>query len=537
VAGKTTTPSDPDSAGLRARLAAIVESSQDAILAKELDGTITAWNPGAERLYGYLAAEIVGRTVQTIIPPELIEENTFILGEVAAGRTVPPYDTERLTKAGERVRVSVAVSPVRDAAGTVIGASAIARDLSAARSAAQRERDGERREAALEQELGQSRRLESVGQLAGGIAHDFNNLLGVILNLAAFVVDEVPEDSPARADAEEIGLAARRAASLTRQLLIFSRRDTVAPEVFDAGELVESLGTFLRHALSERVELEVATGDELWLVKMDRGQLEQVVVNLAINARDAMPAGGRLIIETRNTVVDASFATTGLALTPGNYVTLAVSDTGTGMEPAVLEQALEPFFTTKAHGQGTGLGLSTVADIVAKAGGRVSLYSEPGHGTSIKIHIPASDAARTAAAVHRARPARGHGERILIVEDADDVRAITERILRTGGYTVAVAASAADAEAIVSAQRIDVVVTDVVMPVMTGTELVERLRTDRPALKVVFMSGYSNKLVTDDVLAHEYSGFIEKPFTANGLRRKVQELLARGPDAGPADGS
>ncbi|MDO9353929.1 MAG: PAS domain S-box protein [Solirubrobacteraceae bacterium] len=641
------TPMHSDDAAIRARLAAIVDSSHDAILAKDTAGTVTAWNPAAERLYGYTADEMVGRSVSLIIPEELIGESDFILAEVVAGRSVPPYDTERVTKSGARVPVSIAVSPVRDTNGTVVGASTIARDMSARLAAeaerawtamlirqsadgivaldetgvistwnpaaeelfgyserealgrrpedvvhaddpadqfevsesvragrtrryeaVRRHRDGHElivqisiapldgpgqrhrgavvsirdvtaarraetlateaqlRETALVRELEQTRRLESVGQLAGGIAHDFNNLLGVILNLAAFVAEDLPAGSQTREDAEEIGLAAKRAATLTRQLLIFSRRDIVEPEVFDPGALVSGLHSFLTRALGENVDLEVSADDELWSVSMDRGQLEQIVVNLAINGRDAMPSGGRLIVETRNTVVDEEFAKARVGLSPGNYVTLTVSDTGSGMDAEVLARAFEPFFTTKPEGQGTGLGLSTVYGIAAQVGGRVALYSEPGRGTAVHVHLPATLTRPERTEQSEAPAPGGRGERILVVEDAADVRSITERILRKAGYDVTACCGADEALEILAGTRsVDLVLTDVVMPGRPGTELVELIRARDPGTRVLFMSGYSNKMLTDEVLQHPASKFIEKPFTADQLRRKVLELL------------
>ncbi len=641
-------PTETDLAIIRARLAAIVDSSHDAILAKDLHGIITAWNPAAERLYGYSAPEIIGQPIDTIIPSEFVGESEHILSEVIAGRAVAPYDTERVTKSGARVHVSIAVSPIRDSDGTVVGASTIARDITgrmeadaerawtqmlvsqsadaivaiddqglistwnpaaeqlfgytaaealgrvpqevvvaddpkaqieisesvlglgrtrqyeakrrhrngdeltvqisiaplnagastptgavvsirdvtATRAAEARVEAAELRETELLRELEQSRRLESVGQLAGGIAHDFNNLLGVILNLATFVASAVPVDSQARIDATEIGETATRAATLTRQLLIFSRRDVVEPEVFNAGALAGDLRSFLTRALGEAIQLSITGDDDLWNVNMDRGQLEQVIVNLAVNGRDAMSSGGRLMIETRNTVVDEEFARTRVGLEPGHYVTLTVSDTGTGMPPDVIERAFEPYFTTKSEGQGTGLGLATVYGIATKAGGRVALYSELGRGTSVHVHLPATDAVAARTSATSPAYAAGTGQRILVVEDANDVRTIAERILLAAGYVVVTASSAAEAlDAIAGPQPIDLVLTDVVMPHTTGTELVGKIRQRTPGMKVVFMSGYTHAMLTEEVLAHPGSSFIEKPFTADQLRRKVSEVL------------
>lgn len=634
---------------LRARLAAIVESSEDAILAKDLDGTITAWNPAAERLYGYMAGEIIGQSVSVLIPPHCSTESEMILAEVIAGHKVPAHDTQRVTKSGVIVPVSVTVSPIRDASGAVVGASTIARDISAriaaeaqrvwteslveqspdaiialdadARittwnpaaerlfgythaeafgqlgqdvvqgddpdvqieisasvltdgrtrryDAVRRHRDGhaleveisiaplqgpegkpvgavvtvrdvtefrqaalkieeaKARHASLERELDQTRRLESVGQLAGGIAHDFNNLLGVILNLAMFVAAELPEGSQHRADADEIAVAAQRAAELTRQLLIFSRRDVAEPEVFDVGDVVRGLESFLRRALGEQVALEVSGSDEHWRVRMDRGRMEQVLVNLAVNARDAMPNGGRLVIETKNTVVDEAFAETRVGLAPGRYVTLTVSDTGVGMDADVIERAFEPFYTTKPVGKGTGLGLATVYGIVAGAGGRVALYSEPGVGTSVRVHLPISTSEPGAVPMPEPEAPGGNGQLILIVEDAADVRRITERILLAAGYRTRSAESAEAALRVFEeGERIDLVLSDVIMPGTTGIQLVEQLRLREPAQKVVYMSGYSHKMLTPEVLGHHASGHIEKPFTAAQLRRKIHALLS-----------
>ena len=631
-----------------ARLAAIVESSHDAILAKDLSGVVTAWNPAAEHLYGYTAEEMIGRSVETIIPSEASGESRFILAEIMAGRTVPPHDTQRLTKAGTRVAVSVSVSPIRDASGTVIGASTIAHeitarlraeaerartqsivrqsadgivaldsegrishwnpaaedlfgyseleaighqprelirspdtdaqaeiyasvleagqtrryeanlkhrngadivaqvsiapldststdpigavisihDMTARRIAERRAREAEDRESTLVRELEQTRRLESMGQLAGGIAHDFNNILGVILNLAAFVAAELPPDSPVRADAQEIELAAKRAATLTRQLLTFSHRDIVEPEVFEPGQVVADLQNFLRPALGQGIRLEISAEPDPWTVSMDRGQLEQIVVNLAVNGRDAMPDGGRLIIETRNTTVDEEFAAARVGLAPGRYVTLAISDTGTGMTPEALERAFEPFYTTKDRSEGTGLGLATVYGIATKAGGRVALYSEPGYGTAVHVHLPATTSAPHAREHDSGAPPTGHGERILIVEDADDVRAITERILTAAGYQVDACDSADRAcQASHAHDAIDLILTDVVLTGATGIDLASELRANGRQPKVIFMSGYSHKTLADEITGHPDSGFIEKPFTAAQLQRKVRELL------------
>ena len=339
--------------------------------------------------------------------------------------------------------------------------------------------------------------------------------------------------SPAREDIDEIRQAAKRGAALTRQLLIFSRREVVKPEILDLNELTSGLENFLRRALGERVELEVVPAEGLWTIQADRGQMEQVLVNLAVNGRDAMPHGGSLVVETTNVMLDVEFAGNHVGLSPGDYVRLTVSDSGVGMAPEVVERAFEPFYTTKPKGEGTGLGLATVYGIVTEAGGRIMLYSEPGLGTSVKVHLPASTGRRTVelpqAPIVAGPP--GHGETLLVVEDEAEVRRMSERILSRAGYSVLMAADGADALALAASEKVDLVLTDVVMPGMTGPELVERIRLVHPDMRVIFMSGYSHKMLTHETLEREaLSAFIEKPFTADELQRKLRALLDVPPD-------
>jgi signal transduction histidine kinase/CheY-like chemotaxis protein len=381
---------------------------------------------------------------------------------------------------------------------------------------------------ALQEQLDQSRRLESVGQLAGGIAHDFNNILGVIINYAEFVGDELPSDSSAAEDVREIRRAAERAAALTRQLLIFSRREVVQPEQLDLREVVSQLENLLHRALGERVELDTRFGDELASVEADPGQIEQVLVNLAVNARDAMPDGGRLLIEVDNVELDEEYTYMHPDTEAGAYVRLKVSDTGIGMERETIQRAFEPFFTTKGKGEGTGLGLATVYGIVTGAGGRVDIYSEPGMGTTIKVHLPASSAApRRSGGAGGERPS-GNGEVVLVVEDEADVRRMAERILSKGGYSVIGTSGGEEALEVCrdSDQPVDLLLTDVIMPGMLGTELVEQIRPIRPDLGVVFMSGYSHEVLAPEALAEENgTAFIEKPFNAGELLHVVRGVL------------
>jgi len=391
----------------------------------------------------------------------------------------------------------------------------------------------------LQEQLQRARRLESVGQLAGGIAHDFNNILGVIMNYAEFVADEIPADSPAQRDVEEIRRAAERAAALTRQLLIFSRREVVKPELLYLRQVVADLENLLRRALGERVELETRFGPERMPIEIDPGQLEQVLVNLAVNGRDAMPDGGRLLIEVELAELDEEYVQMHPGTEPGRYVRLKVSDTGVGMDAETADRIFEPFFTTKDDG--TGLGLATVYGIVTGAGGRIDVYSEQGIGTTVKVHLPVCESEpRAPGTATRPAPAAapaGRGEVVLVVEDETDVRRMAERILGKGGYTVVGTTEGARAIELCrdAEQRIDLLLTDVIMPEMLGTELVERVREIQPRMRVVYMSGYSHEVLAPRALTDNgASAFIEKPFNARALLEVVRELLDR--PAAPAPG-
>ena len=431
-----------------------------------------------------------------------------------------------MRKDGSEFPAEISLSSIETEEGIL--ATVAVRDVS--------ERAESERERALHEQLAQAQRLESVGQLAGGIAHDFNNILGVIMNYAEFVGDDLDPESQTRKDVEEIRRAAERAAALTRQLLIFSRREVVKAELLDLRDVVSELENLLRRALGERVELQTHFGEPC-LVEADPGQIEQVLVNLAVNARDAMPDGGRLVIEVERSDLDREYADMHPDTAPGAYVRLKVSDTGVGMDAETVQRAFEPFFTTKGKGEGTGLGLATVYGIVTGAGGRIDIYSEPGMGTTVKIHLPESSAAATASeAPAQGRPA-GRGEVVLVVEDEPDVRRMAERILSKGGYNVLSTSGGEEALEVCRQkdQPIDLLLTDVIMPGMLGTALVEQARQVRPGLGVVFMSGYSHEVLAPEALAAQGSAaFIEKPFNAAELLRTLREILeARPHEDGP----
>jgi PAS domain S-box-containing protein len=502
------------------RLAAIVESSDDAIVSIDLDRTIRSWNPGAERLYGYSAAEMEGRSIATIVPTERLDELAGYMAQVKRGRGMSEHRTVRMGKEGQRFDISLSVSPIRDEDGRVTGASAIHRDISD-HVQAEREKD------LLEAELDAAHRMESIGQLAGGVAHDFNNILAVIMNYARFVADEVPENSRASHDIKEIRRAADRAARLTHQLLIFGRRDVAVPQVLSVNAVVSGLDNLLRSAAGEHIRVETRLEDDPWHVKADAGQIEQVLINLVVNARDSMPDGGTLTIATSNAEPGEAFTRLHPDSVNGKYVRLTVRDSGTGMSDEVAERAFEPFFTTKPEGEGTGLGLATVYGIVKHANGVIDLDSVVGRGTTVDIYLPATpvSAATLRQAAERASVS-AHGETVLLVEDEVAVREMAERILGSNGYSVLSAENGEDALDIWSGteQPIDLLLTDVIMPKMLGTELADRIFGTRAGLRVLYMSGYGNEAV-GPLASLDGSQFIEKPFSAEELLDAVRGVL------------
>jgi PAS domain S-box-containing protein len=516
-------------------LAAIVESSDDAMTGKTLDGVITSWNSAAERLYGYGAGEILGRNVSVLIPPDRPDELAPILERVANGGHVEKYETQRLRKDGTIVDVSITISPIRDATNTIVGASTVARDVSDRNRAATEL-------LALQERLNQAQRLESLGQLAGGIAHDFNNLLAGIMNYAALASDGLEtlttrlglaEDEDAATlsgDLAEITVVATRAAQLTRQLLIFSRREVARAEVIDLNAIVTDMEKLLGQALGEAIELVTDLAPDLPRTNVDRGQIEQVLMNLVVNARDAMPRGGRLRIETVRCEADGDWARQ-KGGGPHHCACLTVSDNGCGMAPDVRARAFEPFFTTKAKGEGSGLGLATVYGIVTQAGGGVVVSSELGLGTTVRVEIPATeDVAGPAQEVLPGKPTTSLGETILLVEDEDIVREPTKRILARNGYTVLSAPNADEALQLAHEHTgtIGLLLTDVVMPGRSGKDLAAVLRRLRPETRVLYMSGYNQEVaIHEDALAGGLN-LIEKPFIAVDLLRAIRRILDSG---------
>jgi PAS domain S-box-containing protein len=620
------------------QLALIVESSDDAIVGESLDGKIISWNAGAERIYGYAANEVLGRSISILIPPEQPDELAEILERLKRDERIQHYEAVRVRKDGRRINVSVSISPLKDAEGKIIGASAIARDVTERKSveaqllrseaqfrslvhdapygiyrvtsegqllhvnpalvtmlgydsdeqlmrlnmekevyrdpqarrrfikehahegdfraieAEWRRKDGkfitvrltghpvlekdnsiayfevfaeditERR--TLERQLLQAQKMEAIGRLAGGIAHDFNNLLSVILGHSDLLEQHVGTNGRFRKSVEATRSAAERAAALTMQLLAFSRKQMIEPTVIDLNKSVLEIQKMLHRVIGEDIELAIRLQPDLALIKADSGQLSQVLMNLAVNSRDGMPSGGKLAIETANVDLDATYVRQHLGAKPGRFVMLAVSDTGIGMDSDTLSHIFEPFFTTKDPGKGTGLGLSMVYGIIKQNNGYIMAYSEPDRGTTFKIYFPCT--AESLPAPREAdKEIPGGSETILVVEDEVALRELTCVLLQEAGYTVLESSSVEDAIATGkdSHRKIDLLLTDIVMPRLDGRELANQLLVLRPSLRILYMSGY-----TDDVIVHrgvlsQGAMLVQKPFTKNTLLRKVRETL------------
>jgi PAS domain S-box-containing protein len=498
----------------RARLASIIDSSEDAIISKDLNGIITSWNRGAEHIYGYTSEEAIGKHISLLTPGDHTAEISKILGQIALGETVEHHESVRVTKDGRQLNVSISVSPLRDASDKIVGASVIARDITA-----QKRSEGQ---------LRQAQKMEAIGRLAGGVAHDFNNILGIINACTEFLRDRIDPAAEPSLYVENIRKASERGRALTKQLLAFSRTSAIQPRVLDLNERLRDISKLLRPLLGDDVEILIVPRSASAVVEADPGQLDQIVVNLAVNARDAMPHGGKFILETGAVSFDEAFADQNQAMRPGKYILLAVSDTGHGMDEATMSRIFEPFFTTKDKGKGTGLGLATVYGIVKQSAGHILVYSEPGHGTTFKIYLPSADhkiGLGSKVEVETVGPERQ--ATILLVEDDEIMRSLTRQLLQEHGYTVVEADDGKSALEWAEShpQPVDLLLTDVVMRRMSGPELVERLHPSRPTLKVVYMSGYTGELIAEREMLQRGITLLEKPFSRTALLNTIHATL------------
>ena len=504
----------------------------DTLWSIDLSGRFTYVSPGVERAHGWTAAECMGLDYRDFVGPQEAARIGRILEEELARAAVPGFDRntvctlecELRRKDGTTFWAEANANFIWSDGGTPIGCTGVARDITE-RKQAEVEREK------LRSQLAHSQKMESIARLAGGIAHDFNNLLTVINGYANLGLAKLERGGPIREHMEEIRKAGERATGLTRQLLAFSREQFLQPRILSLNGVVADMRSLLRRLVGEDVEVRFSLTTEDLTVCADPHQLEQVIMNLAVNSRDAMPGGGLLLIETSLVERDESYSRLHPEARPGRYALLAVSDTGVGMDEVTRQRSFEPFFTTKEAGKGTGLGLSMVQGIVAQSGGHINVYSELGQGTTFKIYLPALADATTDVEKPAAVAAPRGRETILIVEDQEDVRGLAVAALKTYGYRVLEAPDAQAALMICEqgSARIHLVLTDVVMPHMNGRELVGRLAKVRPEIKAIFMSGYTDNAILQHEVLDGASDFIEKPFTPEELARKVRAVL--GPPA------
>ena len=516
------------------RFRRLVDSVTDyAIFQLDRDGTVASWNSGAERIKGYAADEIIGKHFSVFYTEEDREAGVPARALDTAARE-DRFEAEgwRLRKDGSRFHAMVVIDPIRNDQGEVIGFAKVTRDITE-RLEAQRLLNE------AQEQLAASQKMEAIGQLSGGIAHDFNNLLMIVLgNLesAQRHVRALGEPNPNLDRAlNHAARGAQRAAALTSRLLAFSRRQPLDPKPLDVNKFLTGTAEFLQRSLGETIEIEAIGAAGLWQIEADPNHLEAALVNLAINARDAMADGGKLTLEATNIFADEEYCRANPELSPGQHVLICVSDTGTGMDPDVLSHAFEPFFTTKEPGQGTGLGLSQVYGFVKQSGGHIKIYSEVGHGTTIKIYMPRLT--RRAEQEEEDSPdllvRADESETLLVVEDDDALREYLTDVLRGLGYRVVTAASGQAALNIVkqAGRRIDLLVTDIVMSGMNGRELGHRAQEVRPGLRVLYMTGYSRNAVVHHGRLDEGVELIQKPITQTHLATRIRDLLDRSRDS------
>jgi len=503
------------------RLRIHVEHTPLAVIEWDLEHHVAAWNAAAERIFGYTREEAMGRHASFMVPPAFRQHVDEVGQRLVAQKGGERSTNENTTKDGRTISCEWYNTPLVDESGRVLGVASLVQDVT--------------ERVALEEKLRQSQKMEAVGRLAGGVAHDFNNLLTVIIGYSQILAEGVPAPSRLKDATAQIRSAADRAAGITRQLLAFSRKSILSPRVIDLNDVMMNIDTMLRRLIGEDIEILTVPGRDLGTVKADPGEVEQVIMNLVVNARDAMPSGGKLTLETDNAELDEAYARDHRPLQPGRYVMLAVSDTGIGMTADTQAHIFEPFFTTKEVGKGTGLGLSTVYGIVKQSGGYVWVYSEPGQGTTFKIYFPRIDQPAEGVGAEK-KPAgvqRGT-ETILLVEDDEQLRQLVASVLGESGYKVLAAAGTAEGLALCRSNHHDIrlLVTDVILPGMNGRQLAEQVKQISPHTRVLYISGYTSNAIVHYGVLDPGLWFLPKPFSLSALVVKVREVLdAEAPEA------
>ncbi len=495
-------------------LSVAIDQTTEGVIITDLQGIITYVNPAFETISGYTRSELIGRALNLFqsVEHEMSSHRqmweTIRAGKVWRGRTT------NQRKDGGYYIVDATITPVRDSDGEITHYISLQRDVT--------------REVQLEEQYRQSQKMEVLGQLTAGIAHDFNNVLTAINGYAELIQTQLDSDHPVHEMASKLLRAGRRGADLVRQLLVFSRKQVNQPQVLNLNAIISELETMLQRTIGERIQLNTNLSRDLWPIKADPAQIEQVILNLVVNARDAMPYGGRLSIETANVVLDEHYVSTHFEAHPGDHVVLSIGDTGVGMTPEVKAHLFEPFFTTKGPGKGTGLGLATVYGIVKQHSGSIWVYSEPGVGSTFKIYLPRfQEAGQSVAYGEVTESVRGGRETILLVEDDASVRDLTGLILRRHGYTVLSACNGGEALHLVKEYtgEVDLLLTDVVLPDINVTTLVKQLKRFHPRLKALYMSGYSYDVIEPHVPVFDRSMFLQKPFSSTILARRVRNIL------------
>jgi two-component system cell cycle sensor histidine kinase/response regulator CckA len=500
----------------RARLAAIVESSDDAIISKDLRGIIQTWNKGAERVYGYSTVEMIGRPMSILLPPDRPDEEATILKRLAKGERVDHFETARMRKDGTRIEVSLSISPVYDREGSVIAASHVARDITEQRN--------------LEVQRLHAQKLESLGVLAGGVAHDFNNLLTGILGNASLVMEDLAPNSPNQRVLGECVQAAERAAQLTKQLLAYAGKGRFVTEAINLSALVREISALIQSSISRKVQIRLELARDLPAIEADAGQLQQVIMNLIINGAEAIGENvGLVVCTTAIQAVDEAYIRAlgpeGRHLAPGQYVMLEVHDNGCGMDDAALPRIFEPFFTTKFTGR--GLGLAAVSGIVHGHKGAIKVYSSPGKGSTFKVLFPVLSATNAPAIKLPLQLSEGRDKTVLVVDDEESVRSVARNTLQRRGYRTIEAADGREALEVYRrfANEISLVLLDLTMPFMNGEEVLHELKIITPSVKVLLSSGFNEVEAIRRFTGKGLAGFLQKPYSAALLAETIQRIL------------